>query len=67
MIDVVKSEFKYKKELSVTIYIKTIGQSLKNGKRHLYADDTIMHAIDLTVDLALLKLIRFYSYEGIPC
>ena len=51
-----------------TIYINTIGQSVKNCHFNLYADDTIMYAIAPTVDLAVSKLQSdFYSYAGIPC
>ena len=39
-----------------TIYINTYGQSIKNGKLHLYVDDSIMYVIALTVDLVVSKL-----------
>jgi hypothetical protein len=42
-------------DLFSTIYINTIGQSVKNVKLHLYADDTIMYAIAPAVDLAVSK------------
>lgn len=38
------------------IYRNAIGQSVKNSDLHLYADDTIMYVISLTMDLALSRL-----------
>jgi hypothetical protein len=67
VIDGVKSEFhevhkgvpqgSILEAVLFTSYMNTIGQAVKNGKLHLYADDTIMYAIALTVDLAVSKLL----------